>query len=282
VTALDGADEPATDTESATDVSGGVTTEPRPTRRSLRWWKEVLYAALFYLVYSFVRDTQGSASVAQEVGAGLCTNQACHHAKDVIAIERAFHLFHEEAIQHAFIGAHWFLRLADIYYGSAHFVITIVALIWLFRTNKQRYPLWRNTLAITTGLALLGFALFPLMPPRLLPEHYGFVDTLQRFGGSWSFDSGAMKSISNQYAAMPSLHFGWSSWCTCVLYPACRRWWTKALVVAYPFVTLLVIVITANHYILDAIGGATALAVAFAMSRALARFGTRRHAATTF
>jgi hypothetical protein len=116
--------------------------------------------------------------------------------------------------------------------------------------------LWRNALAMTTAVALIGFAFYPLMPPRLLPASYGFVDTLKVFGSLWSFDSGTMHKISNQYAAMPSLHFAWATWSTVVLAPMVKRNWAKALVFAYPAATLFAIVVTANHYFLDAVAGA--------------------------
>jgi hypothetical protein len=110
------------------------------------------------------------------------------------------------------------------------------------------------------------------MPPRLLPASYGFVDTLAKVGGLWSFDSGTMKAVSNQYAAMPSLHFGWSSWCLFVLWPATEgRTWARVLLVAYPLATLFAIVVTANHFWLDAVGGATVLAVAYGVVIALFR-----------
>lgn len=236
-------------------------------RSPLRWWREVLYIVAFYVVYTVIRDLQGSAS-----GTGItsrATILAFQHARRVIRIEHDLHIFREQAIQHVFIHAKLFLQFWDTYYGTAHFVVTAAALIWLFRRDPARYPLWRNTLALTTGLALIGFATFPLMPPRLLPSNFGFVDTLERFGGSWSFDSGAMQKVSNQYAAMPSLHFGWSIWCTCVIYPACRRWWSKALIVGYPALTVFAIVVTANHYLLDAAGGAVVFSVAFLIARQL-------------
>jgi membrane-associated phospholipid phosphatase len=118
------------------------------------------------------------------------------------------------------------------------------------------------------------------MPPRLLDDcgefgacaSYGYVDTLARYGGLWSFDSGAMEQISNQYAAMPSLHFAWSFWCFLVLYPRLRRPWAKALVAAYPWVTLFAIVVTANHFWLDAVGGAVALAGGLAVAWGLNAF----------
>ena len=89
--------------------------------------------------------------------------------------------------------------------------------------------------------------------------------TLDVYGSLWSFDSGAMHKISNQYAAMPSLHFGWSGWCALVLITTLPRNWMKALAVLYPFATTFSIVVTANHYWLDAVGGAMALTIGYGL-----------------
>jgi membrane-associated phospholipid phosphatase len=99
------------------------------------------------------------------------------------------------------------------------------------------------------------------MPPRLLPHSYGFVDTLQSVGGLWSFDSGAMSKVSNQFAAMPSLHFAWSTWCALVIVTTTRHTWVKVLAVCYPLLTVFAITVTGNHYWLDAAGGAVILTV---------------------
>lgn len=230
----------------------------------LRWWREILYILAFYSVYTLIRNTQGSAAVS--------TAKAFANARHVIRWEEFLHMFHEEAIQEAFLDARWFISFWNVFYGTAHFVVTVAALVLLFRRVPRRYALWRNTLAFTTGLALIGFAGFPLMPPRLLPPDYGFVDTLRVIGGLWSFDSGAMQKVSNQYAAMPSLHFAWATWSTIVLYPMTKRTWLRALVVSYPALTLFAIVVTGNHYWLDAAGGALVLAVGFVAGRALTRF----------
>jgi hypothetical protein len=227
-------------------------TEVAPPKGRLRWWREVLYVVAFYAVYSFIRN-EGVDTDAVE--------QAFHHARGVIRVERLLGLYHEESVQDLFLGWRWFIRFWNIYYGTFHFVVTAAALVWCFRRRPDRYARWRNTLAATTGLALIGYAFFPLMPPRLLPASYGYVDTLAKIGGLWSFDSGAMKAVSNQYAAMPSMHFGWSLWCVLMLWPAIGvRRWARALLIAYPVATLFAIVVTANHFWLDAVGGAVALA----------------------
>jgi hypothetical protein len=222
----------------------------------------VLYILAFYGVYSVIRNTQGSATVSAA--------HAFNNARHVIRFEQALGIFHEEAVQEAFLGWRAFIQFWNLFYGTFHFVVTVVALVLLFRRFPARYPRWRNTLAATTGLALVGFATYPLMPPRLLPAAYGFVDTLKVYGGLWSFDSGPVAQVSNQYAAMPSLHFAWSMWSALVLFPMLGRTWSRAVVALYPLTTLFAIVVTANHYVLDAAGGALVLAVGAAAGFALA------------
>jgi hypothetical protein len=253
-----------------TVAPAGVTEAQTPTTsrpRHLRWWKEVLYVLAFYVVYSVIRNTQGSASVS--------AHHALDNALDLIRVERALGLFHEQAIQDAVLDlGRLFIEWWNLFYGTFHFIVTAVALIYVFRRFPERYARWRNTLATTTALALIGFALYPLMPPRLLELHglhYGFVDTLERYGSLWSFDSGTMQKISNQYAAMPSLHFAWSLWCALILFPVLRRNWTKVLAALYPLLTLFAIVITANHYILDAAGGAVCLGVGYLLAGVITR-----------
>ncbi len=154
--------------------------------------------------------------------------------------------------------------------------MTIGALVWLFRHHPPRYRRWRTTLAATTAVALIGFASFPVLPPRLLPAHYGFVDTLARYKTIWSFDSGTMHSVSNQFAAMPSLHFAWALWVALALVPVLRHRWARALAAAYPLVTALVVIVTANHYLSDLAGGVGALAAGVLGSWLVSRL-TSRH-----
>ena len=240
-----------------TQAAVSSTEEVTRTRRA-RWWREVLYVVAFYLVYSVIRNT-GASTAGKE--------HAFTNAKRVIEMERFVGLYHEETLQDLFLSLRWFIRFWNVYYGSFHFVVTAAALVWCFRRMPERYALWRNTLALTTGLALIGFAFFPLMPPRLLPPSYGFVDTLATYGGLWSFDSGTMKQISNQYAAMPSLHFGWALWSACVLWPAARVHWARWLLVAYPVLTCFSILVTANHFWLDAAGGAAVFGLGYLIAQ---------------
>ena len=232
-----------------------------PERRP-RWWTEIVVAAGFYAVYSGIRNTQGSARIS--------ASHALRNARGLIGVERAMGLFHEQTFQAAFLGHRLFIEAWNLFYGTFHFVVTIVALVWLFRRFPTRYRVWRNALALTTALALVGFAAFPLMPPRLLPAAYHFVDTLKVYGSLWSFDSGTMQKISNQYAAMPSLHFAWALWSACAVAPVLRTAWARLAMVAYPVLTLFAIVVTANHYALDAAGGAVILGAGWLVARTVA------------
>lgn len=257
-------------------VAARTTTESAvvPTLR-LRWWREVGIVASFYGIYSVVRNLFGSASVSPD--------HALANARQVIRIERAVGLFHEETVQGWFLGWSWFMWFWNVFYGTFHFVVTIAVLLYLFNRVPDRYRQWRNTLAVTTALALVGFSVYPLMPPRLLSvcgeyggcTNSGFVDTLERFGGLWSFDSGTMQSISNQYAAMPSLHFAWSTWCWLALRPVVQRRSLRLALAAYPWLTLFAIVVTANHFWIDAAGGFLVLIGGYAIGSVITRTAAR-------
>jgi PAP2 superfamily len=230
--------------------------------RHLYWWIEILAIVLFYMVYSAIRN-------ANEGG----TADAFENAKDLIAWQKALGINHEEWLQDWALHFRPLIIAMNYFYGSMHFVVTAGVGIFLFRRWSNDYPLWRNTLAVTTGLALIGFILWPLMPPRLLPESYSFVDTLARYPTFWSFNSGAVSKISNQYAAMPSVHCAWALWCACVAVPRVRKSWVKVLFALYPALTVVAIVLTGNHYVLDAVGGFAVLGIGYSVARTFTRAG---------
>lgn len=230
--------------------------------RTLYWWVEVILILAFYLVYTAIRNANEGGEV-----------EAFRNARDVISWERSLGLYFEEAWQNWALDFKPLVVAMNYIYGSLHFVVTGGAIIYLFRKFPNDYPRWRNTLAVTTGLALIGFILWPLMPPRLLPGSFGYVDTLARYPTIWSFDSGAMQDISNQFAAMPSLHFAWASFCAFALVPRVRTRWAKWSLGLYPVLTLLAIVLTGNHYWLDAVGGAVVFGVGYAIASRFTRAG---------
>jgi len=238
--------------------------------RHLYWWVEILAVLAFYLVYSAVRNAnQGDAA------------EAFAHARQIIHLQRLTGLYHEETLQDWALHFKPIVIACNYFYGSFHFVVTIGAAVFLYRRFPDDYPLFRNMLALATTVALVGFVMYPLMPPRLLPESYGFVDTLAKYPTFWSFNSGAMSKISNQYAAMPSVHVAWATWCALAFVPRVRARRAKVLAASYPIVTVVVIVLTANHYLLDAAGGLAILAAGYAAAHILTRAGreaARRHA----
>ena len=233
--------------------------------RMIYWWVEVLAILAFYLVYSAVRNANGSN-----------IPHALDDAKRIISLEHHLGIFHEATIQRWALHSKPLIITANYMYGSLHFIVTIGVAVWLFRKYSDDYPRFRNTLAVTTALALIGFTLFPLMPPRLLAMHgmhTNFVDTLERYPTFWSFDSGPAARISNQYAAMPSVHIAWSTWCALALVPRVKSRTSKILAASYPVLTLVVIVITANHYVIDALGGLVILSIGWLVANKLTRAG---------
>jgi hypothetical protein len=251
-----------------------VTAVEAPTRRRLRggrilstghviyWWAEILAIACFYGVYTFIRNSNKSGSVV-----------AYHHAVRLIRFEHTLGIYHEHTLQRWALHVKPLIIGANYFYGSLHFAVTIGAGVFLFVWWSDDYPRMRNALGIATAIALIGFISWPLMPPRLLPSHFGYVDTLARYPTFWSFNSGAMSRVSNQYAAMPSVHICWSTWCALAFVPRVRSMTWKVLAAAYPLMTLTVIVVTGNHYLLDAVGGLAILTIGYGLSSRFTRAG---------
>lgn len=237
---------------------------------TLNWWAEIIFVLTYYAIYSAIRNhNTADASLA------------FRHARELIEFQQLLGLYHEARIQAWALEVRPFIIAANYFYGSLHFVVTIGVGVYLYRRWTDDYPLWRNTLAIATATALIGFTFWPLMPPRLLPASYGFVDTLARYPTLWTFNSGALHTISNQYAAMPSVHCCWALWCACALVPRVRPMWGKALAVAYPVCTVIVIVVTGNHFVLDAVAGFGILGFGYLVARLVTRAGRRSVPATT-
>ena len=268
------------------------------------WWKEALIVTAFYGIYTLVRNVFGSALVS---GSQIPV-EAFLNAMRVIRVERALGLYHEETIQDWFLPHTNLVKFFNVYYGTAHFFVTLGVFVALFILRPDKFALWRNCLAAMTALAIIGFAFFPLMPPRLLDaacppvgygaacidhefrnyngaENFGYSDTIKEFGGPWAFDRGPGKTLSNQYAAMPSLHIGWATWCVFAMFPLARRRWVRLALLIYPLFTLACIVITGNHFWIDGVGGIAVFAVGYWIGARIHRWNERRilvrHGATT-
>lgn len=238
----------------------------------LFWWVEVALVIGLYLVYSLIRN----------VAAGDPTD-AFANAIRIIDLQEQLRLNQELAWQQWALAHEGLVIVANYFYGAAYAVVTLGTLVYLFRKFPASYPFWRNTLVVGTLLALVGFAAFPLMPPRLLDFYdnvgtWGFVDTMATYPTLWSFQSEAMSTISNQFAAMPSLHCGWAMWVCAALWPHLRTWWSRAVAAGYALTTVIVVVITGNHFFLDAVGGAFVMTIGYLVATAFTRMERSRAA----
>jgi hypothetical protein len=241
-------------------------TETSPAPRS-HWLRELVIVVVFYYTYELIRRFAHYGDVQP---------RAFRNQLYLIDFERWLHIYSESAVQKAFLGARWFIKVMNVYYGTLHFIITGGLLMWVYLRRHEHYRQYRNLLGMTTALALIGYFAFPLAPPRMTPCHNCFVDTLDTIGGLWSYHSSAAKAIANPFAAMPSLHFGWALWCGTLLWSFARHSFVRMLSVLYPAITLLAIVVTANHYWLDAVGGAVIFFAASYVLRLLRRRSLRK------
>ena len=211
--------------------------------RPPRLWQEALLIALGYFLYGRVRNLVPSHE-------GL----AMQHGRAVQHLQSDLHLSFELSVNRFVAGHEWLAQSMDYYYATLHFVVTPACLLWLFLAHSRIYRGARTVLFVTSLLALAGFWLYPLAPPRLLPQ-YGYIDTLLKFHTWGSLADPKIAQHSNQFAAMPSLHMAWALWCGVSIIYCARRLWVRMLGVVYPLCTLAVIVGTANHFFIDALAG---------------------------
>lgn len=221
--------------------------------RPPRWWQEIGSIAIVYFLYSVVRN----AVPNHEIG-------AFHRARIILSIERWAHINIEHSLNNFVAGAHWLAYICNYYYSTLHFVVTIGVLVWLYLKHPLRYRAIRSVLIITNLVALLGFWFLSVAPPRMMPH---FIDTVVEFNTWGSLASPGLAKASNQFAAMPSLHIGWALWCAVAIVALAKRRWVRVLGALYPVATVFVIVGTANHFVLDAVGGAATLALAAGIQR---------------
>ncbi len=183
---------------------------------------------------------------------------ALAHGASVLHAELRLHLDAELGLNRWLAGHASLGRFLGDYYDTAHFVITLALLGWVWLRYGGRYRMLRNALV---GVNVIGFAtfwLYPVAPPRMLP---GFVDVVAVTHSLGGWSSGALASAANEYAAMPSLHIGWAVWCAFAVWSFRRDVVSRALAVAYVVVTAVIVMATANHYFLDVVAGAAAAAV---------------------
>jgi len=193
------------------------------------------------------------------------------HGRTVWDLERALHIPSETSLQGLILDHGWLVRASNYYYATAHLTGMLIFLVWLWLRHRDRYPVWRNTMVLFTGMALL-IEMVPVAPPRLIGGT-GLVDTAMVYGQSVYEFIGS--GVADQYAALPSIHVGWAL----LIAVACwsvstgvARW----VGVAHGALTFFVVVATANHYWLDGGTAAAVLGLAWLGQRGLAKVAARR------
>jgi membrane-associated phospholipid phosphatase len=207
--------------------------------------RQISLFAFAYLVYRLVRGmVEGEA------------NTAFAHARDLISLERTLHVFVEPSIQAWASGSHLVMVLASWTYVNAQTSVTFGALLYLYLRHNRSFYFVRNMFMIAMGIALIGYTVFPTAPPRFMPE-WGFIDSVSDFTGVHvDHASASLSALTNLYAAVPSMHVAFALMVGWPLARLARRRVVKVLWMLYPFLMAFVIVVTANHFIVDAILGA--------------------------
>jgi len=242
-----------------------VASGPGPGRQ--KWWLEIPLAVAFYILYAQIRDWHGGGAVHQR---GL----ARRNGYDLLHLEQWLHLDFERTFQNAFIyHARPLVVAMNVYYGTLHFVATVAVFGWLlFRAAPPVYRHARNVLMTGTAIGLVCFALFPAMPPRLMPAGVKTQDTMDTVGSLWSYNHGVLEHISDPFAPMPSLHLVWASWVAYVLWMYtrdARQRWMRPLPWLYPVLTGIVVIVTGTHWVIDLFGGVAVFALALVVAKAL-------------
>ena len=222
--------------------------------------RQIALFAGAYLAYRLVRGlVEGRATAAFQ------------HARDLVHIERTLHVFVEPSVQAWASGSHFLMEASSWLYVNAQGPITIAALLFLYLRHNSSFYFVRNMLMVAMAIALVAYLVFPTAPPRFLPE-WGFIDTVDHLTPiNVSHSSGLMNAMFNPYAAVPSMHVAFALVIGWPLARLARSTVVRVLWLTYPLVMTFVIVVTANHFIADAILGALTAGISAYAARALAR-----------
>ena len=219
--------------------------------------RQVLLFASAYLGYELVRGLINGGDAARAV----------LDATRVIDLERQLHVFVEPSVQAWAIHRPWLMHIADWVYLDAHGVVTFGALAYLYLRRNESFYFVRNAFLIAMALALVGYAVYPTAPPRLMPQ-WGFADPIRELTGI-DAERGPGSVLLNAYAAIPSMHVCFAlltGWSMATLSP---RRAVRALWRLYPLAIMLVVIVTGNHYLIDIVLGAVTAGLSALLAGAL-------------
>ncbi|MBA3274492.1 MAG: phosphatase PAP2 family protein [Chloroflexia bacterium] len=221
------------------------------------FFREIGIVALAAYIYFFVRGL----IEARE-------SQAFDNARWLVSKERALGIFQEGRLQELILDHHWLVTLANWVYIYGHWPVVVLTLGWLFVKHRAMFPVFRSAMLLSGAMGIVFFVLFPMAPPRFLGD-LGFVDTVTMHSEAYRVLQ--PPSMTNQFAAMPSLHVGWNLLMgIAIVSLASNRFW-KIFGVLMPIAMYLATIVTANHYFLDGVVGSalalTGLGLAWKISR---------------
>jgi hypothetical protein len=237
--------------------TSGTATGP-VTGRSASWARlgDVAWESSLLFVLYGLWQFAGSFTV-------MGTSGALPRARWLWDAERVLYLPSETDLQRLILPHPLLVQACNYYYDVLHFPLLGACLIWLYTRHRTDYPRIRTTVALFTGVSLL-IQLITVAPPRLLAST-GMVDTAVQYGQSVYAWSGGFDA--DEFSAMPSVHVGWAIIVAIAVITVSRRRW-RWLAVAYPVLTLLVVVVTANHFWLDGIAAGILVALVLVVQRA--------------
>jgi uncharacterized membrane protein YbhN (UPF0104 family) len=238
---------------------------PAPVRNrrvSLAWPRlpaaaEVAIVAAGYAGYAVVRLAVRASRPA-----------AIAHAAGLWRAERWLHVDIEPSLNHLAAARPALAETAGYYYGLAHFIVTPLVLAWLWLRRPAAFGPLRSALVLATTAANVVFWAWPAAPPRFAVP--GVADVLVRYRILGAGDAHGPDSLVNLYAAMPSLHVAWAAWCAVAIVAATRGRW-RHLAWLYPAATTVVVLATANHFVLDAAAGLAVTTLGLLAARAATR-----------
>jgi hypothetical protein len=179
---------------------------------------------------------------------------AFSNARTIVDLEQSTGLFFEQGLQAWAMGQRVLIDMANFMYVNSHFVMTTGALVWLYLRHNDRFYFVRNMFMVAMGLALVGYVLMPTAPPRFFPE-LGFVDTIAYYVNV-KHDSGLVALFFNPYAAVPSMHVAFALMVSVPALLVVRNRVAKVLWCVYPLLVTFVVLVTGNHWFMDAVAGA--------------------------
>lgn len=194
--------------------------------------------------------------------------RAFANADRIVSVEQVLGLAWEQSLQRAFLALPDLVTALNVFYFVGHFLITAIFFVWLYFRSRDGFTSFRNGFLAATALAVVVHWLYPTAPPRL--AGVGLEDTLLVLSGI-DIGSPTSSALSNPVAAVPSLHAAYALGVGLGLIRFARSHVVRLAGVVYPPVVTLTIVVTGNHFVLDAVAGMAVLAVGFGLAHAFRR-----------